>query len=385
MRFEHGRETPTRLRIGYVSPAFGDKPTAHLVAGMIEAHDRDRFEVVGYALGPDDGSDYARRVRAACDGGFVELRDAPTAEAARRINADGIHILADLRGYAQGYRPEVLALRPAPLSVSLVGYPGTMAAPFIDYFVADAIVAPASAAAQFTEVLVTMPGSYLPTDDRQEVAPPVARAECGLPDGAVVLACFNTNYKIEPMIFGAWMEILGVAPSAVLWLISSNPAAEANLRREAAVCGVDPKRLVFAERWAKPRHLARHAHADLFLDTHFVNAHTTAVDALTSGVPVLTWPGESFVARVGASLVSAAGLDELIAFDRDSYVAMAGALARDPTALRALKERLAENRAAAPLFDTRRYTRNLEHAYREMWRRHAAGLDPQPIEVPDAM
>jgi len=380
--FEHPRATPSRLRIGYVSSHFGDAPTAHLMAGLLEKHDRARFGVFGYALGADDGSAYRRRIEAACDR-FAELRHLTTEEAARRIQADGVHVLIDLRGYAQGGRPAIFALRPSPVQAQLVGFAGTMAAPFIDYLIADAFVAPESTAARFTEALVTMPGSYLPTDDRQAIAPAPSRAECGLPEGATVYCCFNTNYKIEPVIFSAWMEILRAVPDSVLWLIRSNPTAERNLRRAAEAEGIAAKRLIFAERWAKPRHLARHAHADLFLDSHFVNAHTTAVDALWAGLPVLTWPGESFVARVGASAVAASGLDELIAADRRSYVAMAVALGRDRAALASLKRRLAECRSSAKLFDTAGYARRLEWAFAEMWRRFAAGLPPGPIAVPD--
>jgi predicted O-linked N-acetylglucosamine transferase (SPINDLY family) len=289
-------------------------------------------------------------------------------------------VLVDLRGYAHGQRAAVLALRPAPVQVQLVGYPGTMAAPFIDYLIADAEVA--RDAADFTEALVTLPGSYLATDDRQEIAAPPTRAECALPDGAFVYCCFNTNYKIEPLIFGAWMEILHAVPHAVLWLIRSNDAAERNLRHAATAAGIDPARLIFAPRRPKAQHLARHAHADVFLDTHFVNAHTTAVDALWAGLPVLTWPGRSFVARVGASVAAAAGLDEMIASDRESYVAMAVALGRDPEAARALKARLAAARGApGGLFDTRGYSRLLEAAYTNMWRRHAQGSAPASFSV----
>jgi predicted O-linked N-acetylglucosamine transferase (SPINDLY family) len=369
-----------RLRIGYASSHFTDAPTGHLVAGLLEAHDRSKVEVFGYTLGRDDGSAYRRRIEAACDR-FADLHDAATVEAARRIQADGVHILVDLRGYAQGQRAATLALRPAPIQVQLVGYPGTMGAPFIDYLIADRIVA--AEAADFTEAVVTMPGSYLATDDKQEIAaPPPARAACGLPDGAFVYCCFNTNYKIEPGIFSTWMEILHAVPGAVLWLIKSNDAAESNLRRVAVAAGIDPARLVFAPRMSKAQHLARHVHADLFLDTHFVNAHTTAVDALWAGVPVLSWPGRSFVARVGASLVEAAGLEELIAADRNSYRDMAIALGRDRAAAAALKRRWAESRLRpGGLFDTQGYARRLETAYAAMWQRHRGGEKPASFEV----
>jgi len=381
LHFVHSREAPPRLRIGYASSHFSDAPTGHLVAGLLEAHDREMVEVVGYMLGADDGSDYRRRIESACDR-FVSLRNVPTEDAARRIHDDGINVLVDLRGYANGQRAEVLALRPAPVHAQLVGYPGTMAAPFIDYLIADAEVA--REPADFTEAVVTMPGSYLATDNKQVIGAMPSRAECALPDGAFVFCCFNTNYKIEPVIFAAWMDILRAVPNAVLWLIRSNASAEDNLRRAAAAAGIDPARLIFASRMAKAQHLSRHVHADLFLDTHFVNAHTTAVDALWAGLPVLTWPGRSFVARVGASVVASAGMEELIAADRDSYVALAVALGRDLAAARALKDRLAAARGApGTLFDTAGYARRLEAAYTEMWRRFAAGLEPAAFAVPE--
>jgi predicted O-linked N-acetylglucosamine transferase (SPINDLY family) len=365
----------TRLRIGYASSHFTDAPTGHLVAGLLEAHDRSKVEVFGYALGRDDGSAYRRRIEAGCDS-FVDLHSLPTLEAARRICHDSLHVLVDLRGYAQGQRAAVLALRPAPVQAQLVGFPGTMGAPFIDYLFADATVA--AVPGDFTEALAMLPGSYLATDDKQAIAESPARAACALPEGAFVYCSFNTNYKIEPTIFATWMEILHEVRDAVLWLIKSNDSAERNLRRAAQDAGVDPERLVFAPRMPKAQHLARHVHADLFLDTHFVNAHTTAVDALWAGVPVLTWPGRSFVARVGAGLVEAIGLEELVAADRESYRAMAVALGRDRAAVAALKRRLAENRRRPGLlFDTRAYAGRLEAAYAIMWQRHRSGEKPE--------
>jgi predicted O-linked N-acetylglucosamine transferase (SPINDLY family) len=378
--FAPGAAETKRLRLGYVSSHFTDAPTGHLVAGLLEAHDRSKVEVLGYALGRDDGSAYRRRIEAGCDR-FIDLSTAATQDAAQRIHSDGVHILVDLRGYAQGQRAAAFALRPAPIQVQLVGYPGTMGAPFIDYLIADENVV--ADPADFTEALAILPGSYLATDDKQEIAAPPSRAACGLPDGAFAYCCFNTNYKIEPMIFATWMEALHAVQGSVLWLVKSNDLAERNLRRAAQGAGIDPARLVFAPRLGKPQHLARHVHADLFLDTHFVNAHTTAVDALWAGVPVLTWPGRSFVARVGASLVAAIGLEELIAADRESYRAMAIALGRDRGAAEAFKHRLAANRhRPGGLFDTRGYARRLETAYATMWQRLVAGKKPASFRVP---
>jgi predicted O-linked N-acetylglucosamine transferase (SPINDLY family) len=373
---------PARLRIGYWSYDLRNHATAHLMRTVFGLHDRARFEVFTYSYGPDDGSDYRAQIAAESDH-FVDLREVGDAQAARRIHADGIHILVDLMGYVANCRPEVLALRPAPIQVNYLGYPGTMGADFMDYVVTDRVTTPAADVPFIHEAIVYLPHTYQVTDDQQAIDPhPVTRAGEGLPESGVVYCCFNTLYKIEPTMFGAWMRILAAVPKSVLWLLAKPPAARENLRREAAAAGVDPGRLVFAEGKHKPLHLARLRLADLFLDTRYYNAHTTTSDALWAGVPVLTWPGDGFPARVAASLLSAIDLPDLIVPSLADYEREAIRLGTDPAALAALKMRLAEHRSTRPLFDTRRWVRDFEWALAAMWARYAAGEAPGEIAVP---
>jgi len=296
-----------------------------------------------------------------------------------------VHILVDLMGFVANCRPDVLALRPAPIQVNYLGFPGTMGADFMDYIVTDRVVTPPEQAPFLHEAIVYLPHTYQVTDDRQPIDPnPVTRAGEGLPGDGMVYCCFNTLYKIEPVMFGAWMRILARLPGSVLWVLAKGDAARANLRREAAAQGVDPARLVFGEGKHKPLHLARFGLADLFLDTRLYNAHTTTSDALWAGVPVLTWLGEGFPARVAASLLTAIELPELIMPSLDAFEREAVRLGTDPAALAALKARLAAHRTTRPLFDTVRFARAIEAAYDAMWARYAAGEGPGEIEVGSA-
>jgi predicted O-linked N-acetylglucosamine transferase (SPINDLY family) len=372
---------PRRLRIGYASADFRNHATAHLAAGLFERHDRSRFEVFAYSFGPDDGSQYRQRCVEAFDR-FVDVNSDDPHEAARRIAADRVDILVDLMGYTRRSRPEIFAHRPAPIQVSYLGYPGSLQAPFVDYIVADRTVLPESDLEWFSESVVWLPASYQVNDDRQradEAAP--TRSGCGLPEDSFVYCCFNHPQKLERAIFAAWMRILAATPGAVLWLFSPDSPAEVNLRAAAAQAGVDPDRLVFAGVLPKPAHLARHRLADLFLDTHTCSAHTTASDALWAGLPVLTWPGDSFAGRVAASLLRAIGLPELVVDSLQEYERAAVSLARDRARLPAFRERLTANRLSMPLFRTETFTRNLERAFERMWMRPVAGQPPASFAV----
>ena len=370
-----------RLRVGYLSCDFRNNAVGHLTQGLFRGHDRARVEAFAYSYGPDDGTRYRRRIEEDAEH-FVDLAALDHAAAARRIHADGIDVLVDLVGGAGNGRLEILALRPAPVQVHFLGYPATVGAPLVDYFVADPVTVPAGAERFFDEAVVRLPDSYQLNDDRQEVAAaPPSRVDCGLPGDAFVFACFNANYKIDPATFDAWMRILSRVSGAVLWLLETAPASAVNLRREASARGVDPARLVFARLVDKPVHLARHRLAGLFLDTPMCNAHTTASDALWAGLPVLTLPGETFASRVAASLLTAARLPELIAPDPGAYVETAVRLAGDPPALAALTDRLRTNPARLPLFDTRRTVRHLERAFLEMWERRLRGEPPRGFAV----
>ncbi|HXC38469.1 MAG TPA: tetratricopeptide repeat protein [Burkholderiales bacterium] len=377
--------TGGRLRIGYLSADFHDHATAHLAAGLFAAHDRTRVEVVAYcidapqAVSYGGGEAYRRRIVQGCDR-FVDATASSSRDLARRIAADGIHVLVDMKGYTGGSRPEVPAMRPAPLQVSFLGYPGTMGAEFMDYLIADRVVIAPGTEDCYSEALAFMPGSYQ-VNDRQAVAEAPGRAACGLPEQGFVFCCFNQLYKIDASVFAAWMRILAAVPGSVLWLLAGQAVAQERLRAAAAAAGVDPGRLVFAPYAAKAAHLARHAHADLFLDTLAVNAHTTASDALWAGVPVLTSPGRTFASRVGASLLTALELPEGVASDLDDYERSAIALADGGPRLADLGARLAANRATHSLFDTAAYARALEGAFARMWSEHCQGRRPTSFQV----
>jgi hypothetical protein len=307
------------------------------------------------------------------------LDDAAVAALAR---ARGIDIALDLDGYTRGARPGIFAQRAAPVQVGYLGYPGTTGAAAIDYLIADRSVAPEGSEAGFSEALVRLPGSYQPNDRlRASAAQVPTRSACGLPPSGFVFACFNQPYKIDPELFAGWMGLLRGLPGSVLWLIGGLPEAAEHLRAAAQQAGVAPARLVFAPPVPLPAHLARHALADLALDTRAYNGHTTTSDALWTGLPVVTVPGQSFAARVSASLLSAVGLPELIAGSLAEYLALAEALARDPARLAGVRARLAANRMGMPLFDTPGYVRAFEAAMAEIHRRRCAGAAPGPITV----
>lgn len=376
-----GSSGPNKIRLAYLSSDFHAHATAYLMAEVFERHDRQRFTVSAYSLGADDGSDMRRRLTSAFDT-FVDCTQMSDGEAARAIAEAGIDILVDLKGFTQDARPNILASRPAPVQVNYLGYPGTMAAPYMDYIVGDGTILTAADADDFSEKLVLLPGCYQPNDRKRQISERVFdRGELGLPADGFVFCCFNNTHKIMPDVFDSWMRILRAVPGSVLWLLGESAAVRANLEREAAARGVDPARLVFADKMRLSEHLARHSAADLFLDTLPYNAHTTASDALWAGLPMITQIGASFAARVGASLLQAVGLPDLIARSREDYEALAIGLASDRDRLGAIRTRLSENRMTLPLFDTPAFTRGLEAAYEAMVGRHRAGLPPDHIDL----
>ena len=371
-----------RLRLGYVSADFHHHPTMHLLGGLFAAHDRSRFRVFAYSLGADDGSAQRRRVAASVDG-FADLRGATALECARRIAEDEIDVLVDLKGYTLEARPEILAMRAAPVQVTWLGYPATLGAGLADYAIVDGVIAPQGTARGFGESLIRMPHSYQIVDGAAAPAAPApapARREMELPENGVVFACFNAAYKIEPRIFSAWMRILGRVESSVLWLYRSNRWCEQNLRREARARGIDPARLVFAGTLPRQDHLARLRSADVVLDTHFINAHTGAADALLACVPLVTCPGSGFPSRVAASALAAAGMRRLVCDSLQAYEECAVELARSPRERAEIRERLA--RRDTPYFDAGRFVHALERALETAWRRHAQGHAPADFDVP---
>ena len=373
-----------RLRVGYLSADFHTHATAYLAAGLFERHDRQRFEVVAYSIGPDDASPMRERLKQAFDR-FVDLRGTSADAAAERVRSDGIDILVDLKGHTAGAPPRILALRPAPIQVHYLGFPGTLGGGLVDYLVGDAIVTPEAHAADYAETLVRLPGSYQVNDRERPIHEPPSRSALGLPDGAVVLCNFNASWKRRPEALDAWAAILRRVPDAVLWLLArrDDDPAIANLRREAGARGIDPVRLRFATARPNADYLGLYARADLFVDTWPYNAHTTGSDALWAGCPVVTILGDTFASRVGASLSHAVGLPELVARDVDDYIAKTVALARDADARRRLRDHLAGPGRRSPLFDTLRTTRALEAAYLEMARQYREGVrEPIDFEAP---
>jgi predicted O-linked N-acetylglucosamine transferase (SPINDLY family) len=356
-----------RIRVAYLSADFCEHATAYLAAGLFERHDRSRFETVALSYGADDRSPMRARLARAFDK-FVDVRALSDAHVARLLRDMEIDIAVDMKGHTTEARIGILAHRPAPVQVAYLGYPGTSGAGFIDYVLADRFVLPEIEQQHWTEKVVYLPDCYQVNDAGRAIAEQTpTRAEAGLPERAFVFCCFNNSYKILPRMFDVWMRLLRELHGSVLWLLEDNAGARVNLEREARARGVDPARLVFARRLPHAGHLARHRLADLFLDTLPYNAHTGASDALWAGLPVLTCAGSTFAGRVAGSLLRAVGLPELATRSLAGYEALALQLASDRGRLRQLRERLAANRDAAPLFDTERFRQNLESAYRAMW------------------
>ena len=370
-----------RIRIGYYSADLREHAMAYLLAELFEAHDRARFEIFGFSIGPDTGDAMRQRISAAFDT-FNDVRECNDRGVAALSRELGIDIAVDLNAYTQDSRPGMFAHRCAPVQVNFLSYPGTMGADYIDYIVADKTVIPSERHGDFTEKVITMPHCYQVNDSKRRISDRVfTRTALGLPAQGFVFCCFNNNHKILPATFEIWMRVLKAVEGSVLWLLEDNATAARNLRKEAAARGVDPQRLVFAGRMSLADHLARHRLADLFLDTLPYNAHTTASDALWAGLPVLTCTGIAFASCVAASLLMTLGLPELITDSPEAYEAKALALARDRAALQEIKERLAERRQTTPLFNGTLYARHLEDAYSAIHERSRNGLPPAALIV----
>lgn len=370
-----------RIRLAYLSADLQVHATAFLMAELFELHDRGRFEVHAFSFGRDDGSDMRRRIASACDH-FHDVERDSDAAIAQKLRDHEIDIAIDLKGFTKESRPEVFAHRAAPIQVGYLGYPGTIGADFLDYVLADATVAPFEHAPFYTEKIVQLSDCYQVNDRKRTVSASMpTRSEAGLPEQGFVFCCFNNNYKIRKPVFDIWMRLLVKVPGSVLWLIRDNDAAERNLRNEAKARGVDPARLVFAGRAKLADHLARHRLSDLFLDTLPYNAHTTASDALWMGLPVVTCRGNAFAGRVGASLLKAVGLPDLVTDNLADYEALALRLAGDPAMLHGIRETLAGNRLSHPLFDTDRFCRGIEAAYLRMWETWQRGAPAEAFRV----
>lgn len=372
-----------KIRIAYLSGDLGEHAVTYLLAGVFERHDRTQFETIGLAWDRQSDGPARRRVEGAFTR-FIDISAQNDAAVVNLIRELEVDIAVDLTGHTLGQRTAIFAQRAAPVQVNYLGLPATMGAPYMDYLIADRFLIPEDQERWYAEKVVCLDGCFQPNDDRRPTPPPVSpRAELGLPADALVFCCFNRNCKFNPAVFEIWMRLLKHSPGSVLWLLATNPAAVENLRREAAARDVAPERLVFADQAPYLSYLARYRHADLFLDTTPFNGGATVSDALSMGVPVLTVTGASFAARMAGSLLQYLGLSDTVASSLGDYEAMARALAAEPARLRALRQRLERLRLQHPFFDTDRYRRTLEAAYRRMWERHEAGLPPCAFLVPD--
>jgi protein O-GlcNAc transferase len=372
-----------RIRVGYLSSDFRNHATMHLMAGLLECHDRTRFEIFAYDYSRPEVSIYRQRFLDAVEH-HVEVQTLNDKQVAARIAEDQLDVLFDLKGYTGGGRGAIMAYRPAPLQVAYLGFPGSTATPDIDYIISDRFVTPDSSAPYYTERFCRLPHSYQCNDRKRPVAAdPGTRTAHGLPEHRVVFAAFNQSYKIDRGSFAVWLRILQAVPDSVLWVLGNSQAANANLSRQARLAGVDEARLIFAPFAMPEAHLSRLQLADAMLDALVCNGHTTTSDALWAGVPVVTAKGTHFASRVSESLLNAIDLPELVGADHSDMVRIATRIGNDAEHRIALRQRVAQNRLHSPLFDTVRFTRNFETAIEMMVEAQRAGQIPGPIDVPD--
>ena len=364
---------PSRLRIGYFSADFYDHTVTHLICRMLELHDTEKFEIYAFSFSPKKEDAMRMKVIDAVDT-FRDIHDMSDMDAAMLAREDKIDIAVDLTGYTKNCRSGIFAYHAAPIQINYLGYPGTMGADFMDYIITDQILVPEDSRQYLSEKVIQMPYSYMVTNNTREVsAREITRSEMGLPEDGFVFCVFNNSYKISPREFDIWTRLLLKVEGSVLWMRHSNKWADENLRKEAQKRDIDPARLVFAERVPLDEHLARHQLADLFLDTFTFNAHSTAVDALWAGLPVLTKLGYSFAARVAGSLLNAVGMEDLITNTEQEYEDLALELASDPDKLNQLRQKLDTNRLTTPLFDTEQFTKYLENGYQQAYQVYSKG------------
>lgn len=368
-RYKHDK-----IRIAYVSPDLREHPVGHLMAGIFERHDKSRFETIAISLGIDDKSRLRARMLKAFDH-FIDARQMGSLQIAQLMRQMEVDIAIDLAGYTVDSRTEAFSFRPAPVQVNYLGYPGTLGTDYYDYILADRYIIPEEQQKYYTEKVVYLPDTYLPTDAGLKISDRTpSREECGLPAEGPVLCSFSHDYKISPPMFDVWMRIMKRVPNSTLWLMARGETAQANLRANAQARGVDPSRIVFAGRVPMVEdHLARYRLADIFLDTHPYNAHTTAADAMMAGLPVVTYMGNAFPARVAGSLLHAVGLQDLATHSLQDYEDLAVKLVTTPAMLTEVKARLDANKKTHALFDTDAFCRNVEAAYVAMWRRAQLG------------
>lgn len=370
-----------KIRIGYYSADFHNHATAYLMAELLELHDKSKFEIIAFSFGPELKDEMRQRLILAFDQ-FIDLRNKSDKDISIMSREMGVDIAIDLKGYTKDQRVGIFSYRAAPIQVNYLGYPGTMAAEYFDYIIADQTLIPVESQKFYCEKVVYLPNSYQVNDRQRVISEKIyTRQDLELPKNGFVFCCFNNNFKITPHTFDGWMRILKAVEGSVLWLLEDNATAGANLQKEAQARGLEPNRLIFAKRMKLPEHLARHKLADLFLDTLPYNAHTTASDALWAGLPVLTCVGESFASRVAASLLYAIELPELIVSSQEQYEAMAIELATNPVKLMDIRARLECNRLITALFNTPLFTKHIEEAYTQMYERYHNDLPVDHIYI----
>jgi predicted O-linked N-acetylglucosamine transferase (SPINDLY family) len=369
-----------KIRVGYFSADLKNHPVAFLMAELFEIHDRGKFEIFAFSLVRACDS-MSMRLKKAFDH-FIDVDGMSDVAVAKLARDYSIDIAVDLSGFTKDARTGIFSYCAAPIQVNYLGYPGTMGTNYIDYIIADKTLIPLESQSYYSEKAVYLPNSYQVNDRNRLISDrKFTRQELGLPEEGFVFCCFNNNFKILPSTFDSWMRILKAVEGSVLWLLQDNPQAVENLKKEAHKKGIDMRRLVFADRAPLSEHLARHRSADLFIDTLPYNAHTTASDALWTGLPVLTLQGHSFTSRVASSLLNAIELPELITYTQEAYEALAIELAKNREKLASIKQKLENNRLTTPLFDTPLFTRNLEAAYIEMMERYWLDLKPDHIAI----
>lgn len=372
---------PEKINIGYISSDIHDHATSHLMVRLFALHDREKFHITLFSYGRNDKSTYRVQIEKDVDQ-FIDLEGADYRQMAEQIRLANIQILVELKGHTINNCLKVCALRPAPVIMSWLGFPGTTGADFIDYIITDKIVSPPDEQAYYSEALLYMPHCYQINDHQQIIADRrFTRAELGLPEDGFVFCSFNSNFKSEPVMFDLWMRLLDQVPDSVLWLKRSNDLAEKNLCAEARKRGIDPNRLIFAGYIQKGLHLSRLQCADLALDTRICGGHTTTSDALWAGVPVVTLKGRHFASRVSASILYAVGLPELVTSTLEDYENLALQLAKSPEALEKIRRKLEQQRLTDPLYDTPRFVTNLERGYTQAWENFLSGKAPSRIDV----
>jgi predicted O-linked N-acetylglucosamine transferase (SPINDLY family) len=370
-----------KIKLGYFSADLNDHAVSRLIAEVFELHNRDLFEIYAFSFGPRISDQMTIRLKNTFDY-FFEVENLSNTKIAELSRKNSIDIAIDLSGYTRGNRAGIFTLGAAPVQVNYLGYPGTMGNKNIDYIIADKMIIPDESACFFNEKIAYLPDSYQPNDRKKEAASHAfTREELRLPELGVIFCCFNNSFKITPVIFDAWMDILKNVANSVLWLLKDNQIATLNLHKEAIKRGIEPNRIIFAERISGSLHLARHKCADIFLDTWPYNAHTTASDALWMGLPIITYRGKSFASRVASSLLHSVGLDELITDSIEEYKNLAIHLGNNPKEIQKLKKLLSHEKETKPLFNTERYTSNLESAFLKMHEIYCAGLPATSFSV----